>query len=60
VFCGAWLVASVVISAAMFASWARLRRFDRHTRQAMALTQHPSRPTGPEDEPRWKEWAASE
>ena len=62
----AWL-AFTVVALAWFAvdvarEVRRIRRsqsFDKHVDEALegARERHPSRPIGPEDEDRWKEWA---
>lgn len=56
-----WLVTSAAFILFVLWEWRTERRMDRHVSEAIALTQskkhHPSAPIGPEDEPRWKEWA---
>lgn len=60
----AWLAAAglFVVAAVIYASLLlhdlRVWAVAREEAQERPRLKHPSRPTGPEDEPRWKEWAS--
>jgi hypothetical protein len=56
-----WLLAVLAAVGSHLFHVKRLRAMRRHEDEAIALTKavthHPSRPIGPEDEHRWKEWS---